>query len=621
MSYLQNNERGWVNRFEDDADSSLGDAEGGDAEGGDVENLTLQEAYEIERARTAGEGYYAENQYSYNTSTNVASTKFWTPKRKIITATTVALVIVATAVGVVLSNKSSPENSLNQISFQDVIEEDDGDGSPSSTAEDANEPTAIEPAAELISEEIIDGVVVYDVAAQQEVTVVEEPNVDLENITVFVGDLSDFIDSDVARVSVEADSAYCNDQGALLGLTMTTDLYQWEFGWELYRGNGSSKELWAYGPPEEQAYERLTKYRGQLCLPTGVYEMTFTDSAKDGMCCIYGKGGYKVVVGNVTVAESNTQEDDPFESRTYNFEVSDTTTTTTTTAATEASGTAPSDQDSPSNEPTVKPTPSPSSSPTPKPTPEPSNQPTAEELSSSTQANCVTVGIEILTDGFGAHTGYKFKGGDATFKERASGTMSSNTRYLDEVCVSPGNYDLIVEDIKGDGIEDPGYIAVYIGEERVLMDWQVQKKNITYPIVVGFDSGMTDVDIQWLEAHNLRRKQFHEAHDKEYRPLTWSPALTKGASEWAAKIVSEECVLSRQQYLGLGENLNAMVTNSVDGLEPDSFLDRWFDRKVDDENPGLQLTQVVWVATRYVGCSKLVGQLSNGQYCHVAICR
>eukprot|EP00574_Skeletonema_japonicum_P002750 CAMPEP_0201713148 /NCGR_PEP_ID=MMETSP0593-20130828/60_1 /ASSEMBLY_ACC=CAM_ASM_000672 /TAXON_ID=267983 /ORGANISM="Skeletonema japonicum, Strain CCMP2506" /LENGTH=706 /DNA_ID=CAMNT_0048202239 /DNA_START=76 /DNA_END=2196 /DNA_ORIENTATION=- len=646
---------------------------------GDEETLTPQEAYEIERRMTSSsseleQGYRSQPQPHVSRPDESSSTAiFWTRPKKIIAAiSSIALVVGAAAVGVSLSNnKSSP--ATDQSLIEDVVITDDVGEAPPSIAEDTAEPVAVEqvavePAPELISTEIVEDGIIYDFVAQQEVTV-EEPRFDLD-VVEFKGDLSDFIDADVARFSVDASDENCNSQGALWEFESITDMYPWETSWKLYReGEGSERELWVHGPPAKASYNRLTNYRGKVCLPAGYYEMEIFDSEGDGSCCTYGYGGYSIKVGGAVVAESNMKEDDPFEMRkhTFNIKPYETTTTTTTTATTttteesstttsattttatsEESEIEASTQDStqdptksPSSEPSPKPTQAPSSSPsskpTPVPTPEPTSVPTSKPTPGVESSDCrnpnMIVRIEILTDRKGAQTGYTFTdGSDNTIKERTAGTMSSETRYVDEACVSPGSYKLNMEDTYGNGIRSLGYVAVYVGDEKILHDYTFNEPTRSYTIRVGFNPVMTSTESEWLEGHNKRREEFHEANEKEFRPLVWSPEVAQGASDWAEKIVSDKCVLSRQSNLGFGELTFAMLTSNENApiTEPESILTRWYDNKVDrnvpslvDDNgiPGLAFSQVVWYASRQLGCAKQVGRLSNGRYCHVAICR
>lgn len=656
MSYLHNN-RSSVGSFEESGSSI-----------GDEETLTPHEAYEIETPRPVYPSYGQQQQEDYVSQPSVSqplassTAIFWTQKRKLIAGiSSVALVVVAAVVGVSASSKSSSANQRPLI--EDVVITDDVGEAPPSIAEDTTEPVAVELAPELITTEIVDDGIIYDFVAQQEVSE-EEPKIDLD-IVEFKGDLSDFIDADVARFSIDASDEDCNSLGALWEFEIRTDKYPWETKWRLYRSDEESeKELWVHGPPEKATYNRLTNFRGKLCIPAGDYEMEISDSEGDGYCCQYGFGGYTIKVGGFVVGESNMEEDDPFDKRTYTFKVKpkdkETTTTTTTTTATtttsattttvateESAETEPSTQDStedptesPSSEPSVTPTQVPSSSPslkpTPLPTPEPTEKPTPEVVSSD-PTNCsnpnVIVGIEILTDGYGKQTGFTFTDGSGVIKKkRETGTMLSDEKYLDEICISPGTYELNMEDTKGNGIRFPGNVAVHLGGRKILHDFTFNERTRSYTIQAGFNPVLDSTESEWLDGHNLRRKEFHEANGKEFRPLTWSPEMAQGASDWAGKIVTDGCVLSREQDVDYGELTFAMITSNGNAVrtQPEKILKRWYDSKIDptvsslvndSETPGLAFSQVVLHSSRYLGCAKQVGQIPDGKYCHVVLCR
>lgn len=660
MSYLHNH-RSSVGSFEEDAGSSIGDEE----------TLTPHEAYEIERPPTKyqsnAEQQQQDNYVSSQSNGSSASTaKFWTQKRKLITViSSFALVTVVAAVGVVVSRESSPVNE--QSLTQDIVITDDVGEALPSIAGDTAEPVAVETAEELISTqvftEIIDDGIIYDFVAQQEVTV-EEPDFNLD-IVEFKGDLSDFIDSDVARLSIDADDESCNSEGALFELNYIADNFPWETNWVLYL----EEKIHAWGPPQKTPYNRLTNYRGTLCLPEGEYMFKINDTAGDGLCCMYGEGGYKVTVGGAVIAESDTSKNDKFDTRRTNFTITPnpliinpTTTTstvaststtniasTTTTGATEESVTAPSTQDpteSPSSEPSVIPTQGPSIKPTPVSTSTSAptiTTPTEEVSSDSDLTNCadpndVIVGIQIFTDKNGAQTGYTLTGSNV-IKERATGSMESETEYLDEVCVPPGTYELTIKDTVGNGIRGSGYVAVYVGGQKAFQDYRFNGSTKSYTIQVGFNPSMTDTDVEWLDGLNRRRKEFHEANGEEFHPVVWSPQLAEGASVWAAKIFAIGCKppFPRETNLISGELTFTMTTGNeyADLAQPEKVMSRWYDKRIDEtvpglvadgDTPGLAFTQVVWKATRYIGCTKQTGQFVDPKdgiekWCHVDICR
>ena len=42
-----------------------------------------------------------------------------------------------------------------------------------------------------------------------------------------------------------------------------------------------------------------------------------------------------------------------------------------------------------------------------------------------------------------------------------------------------------------------------------------------------------------LEAHNVRRKDWHERHNKEYVPMVWSMELASDAQSWAEALLND----------------------------------------------------------------------------------
>lgn len=97
---------------------------------------------------------------------------------------------------------------------------------------------------------------------------------------------------------------------------------------------------------------------------------------------------------------------------------------------------------------------------------------------------------------------------------------------------------------------------------------------------------MSDRDNEWLTAHNERRQVYHEAHGKEYVPLTWSSRLAVHAKERATNLTDHLCNDQPVHHRGVGvvgENLawnfgddEVSSTRSVD-----SILTRWVDDAMD----------------------------------------
>ena len=66
---------------------------------------------------------------------------------------------------------------------------------------------------------------------------------------------------------------------------------------------------------------------------------------------------------------------------------------------------------------------------------------------------------------------------------------------------------------------------------------RMSSKEDKYDVHVGprqrlrIESRMTERDRQYLEAHNVRRKRYHEGWGKEYVPMKWSEELKKRSKE------------------------------------------------------------------------------------------
>lgn len=112
-----------------------------------------------------------------------------------------------------------------------------------------------------------------------------------------------------------------------------------------------------------------------------------------------------------------------------------------------------------------------------------------------------------------------------------------------------------------------------------------------------YEASMSDRDHEWLTAHNLRRKRYHEEFGKSYVPLKWSPTLAEEAKDYAIELLAgcdHEGIL-HEQNVGEGENLakNAGEGNWGNLYPADSILNRWVEREIGVGSPGnAHMTQV-----------------------------
>jgi hypothetical protein len=137
----------------------------------------------------------------------------------------------------------------------------------------------------------------------------------------------------------------------------------------------------------------------------------------------------------------------------------------------------------------------------------------------------------------------------------------------------------------------------------------------------------SDRESQWLQAHNIRRMQWHQENEVSYVPLRWSVGLTSSALAWAEVFIDQEYKsfdLFHDDNAEEGENL-AMNCGSGSWSamrHPDNILSRWVEEEIGLNPPyNLHLTQVLWRPTKYVGCAEAMKEYENGKTCHVQVCR
>jgi hypothetical protein len=116
---------------------------------------------------------------------------------------------------------------------------------------------------------------------------------------------------------------------------------------------------------------------------------------------------------------------------------------------------------------------------------------------------------------------------------------------------------------------------------------------------------------RWLTAHNRRRRHYHSSFGVTYVRLRWSASLAASAQSYAETLARTGRF--EHSRLGVGENL-AWNGGTV-APSPDSVLTRWADDEA--SSMGGHFTQVVWRATRYVGCGEAVRSGGGG---HVQVC-
>ncbi|KAL3791458.1 hypothetical protein ACHAW5_008077 [Stephanodiscus triporus] len=252
--------------------------------------------------------------------------------------------------------------------------------------------------------------------------------------------------------------------------------------------------------------------------------------------------------------------------------------------------------------------------------------------------------LDIRTDNYGFETSWILaKKQSNTLEKVASGPPSGtnyrdNNMYIGGYCLSAGTYKFTIKDKFRDGMNSGsgGSYTGYVGGMKKFgspsdeSEWSQRVHEFT--ISSGFSNSaqqftpkidMTDMDEQWLHAHNKRRKEWHTRYGKSYVPLIWSNVLKAQAKAYAQDLLStcgDGLVHDKTEY---GENL---ASNFGEGSwaslrEPEDILIRWVDNEADVGWPGnAHLTQVLWRATEYVGC-EVASKSWNDGVCHIQVCR
>eukprot|EP00573_Skeletonema_grethae_P005682 CAMPEP_0201712690 /NCGR_PEP_ID=MMETSP0578-20130828/59771_1 /ASSEMBLY_ACC=CAM_ASM_000663 /TAXON_ID=267565 /ORGANISM="Skeletonema grethea, Strain CCMP 1804" /LENGTH=654 /DNA_ID=CAMNT_0048201753 /DNA_START=24 /DNA_END=1988 /DNA_ORIENTATION=+ len=289
-----------------------------------------------------------------------------------------------------------------------------------------------------------------------------------------------------------------------------------------------------------------------------------------------------------------------------------------------------------SSQPTSKPSARPTSQPTSKPSfsLSPSYQPTFQPSLQPSKERKYCVNIKFTTDNYPRDNGFTFlskETGQVIYEQQTGSMTVPQTTYMSQFCdLSAGSYELVVTDTIGDGmtIRGNGSYVVDIDGQVILVGGRFnQMTEISHEIIVGFDANsMSETEQGFLDAHNERRKDFHESQNVSYRPMAWSAELAAGASAWARE-KAKTCSNDNKESGPFGQNASAQRLNSPDAaLNPDETIASWMSRFDPDEptwsnflKPGGAL---LWRSALYVGCASEVARIEDrDEYCQVTNCR
>ncbi len=239
--------------------------------------------------------------------------------------------------------------------------------------------------------------------------------------------------------------------------------------------------------------------------------------------------------------------------------------------------------------------------------------------------------VEVRADEFSNDTSWRLIRPDGTDVLRRSARSYSPFEYTsDAACVPHGAHTFVIEDEYGDGMccrYGEGYFRVRVDGREVLNGGSFNA-NVTATIRVGYDptGWMTERDALYLEAHNVRRREWHERYNLTYVPLSHSPGLASSSKAWAEELLHACDVvgIEHEDANPYGENL-AKNTGNPDTwgqlYPPDNIVRRWVDFEIGLPYPSNgHLTQALWRASKYVGCGESVREFRGG-VCRVQVCR
>jgi hypothetical protein len=179
-------------------------------------------------------------------------------------------------------------------------------------------------------------------------------------------------------------------------------------------------------------------------------------------------------------------------------------------------------------------------------------------------------------------------------------------------------------------------MAAPMGHIQVTIDGHVRLKerggaftSLSRTIKVGYNPSLSTTQRQYLDSHNRRRQDWHRRLGKTYRPLKWAPSLANDAQNWANTLRDRTttCHLTNSDHASGTNSAENMASNFGTGSwgakpTPDQIVGRFVDREENLQfNRNSHLLAALWWSTGYVGCGESFKVLSNGDNCHIQVCR
>lgn len=289
----------------------------------------------------------------------------------------------------------------------------------------------------------------------------------------------------------------------------------------------------------------------------------------------------------------------------------------------------------PSKSPEVLPTTSPTDVPTGSPTKQPTNKPTNDKSILNFKNGCyggdVKLKLEIKSDKYNDDTSFELKAENGTIIfAQGTNTFGKEEYKVWEQCVPHGTYTFRITDAYGDGIccrYGLGFYKVWL-DDREVMNGGSFNEEVFENIRVGYDPDgeMSERDHQYLEAHNIRRKEWHEKYNLTFAPLVWSPLLADDARAWAEELLWS-CGVVGIEHEGTnmyGENLAKNLGDPTTWGQlyaPENIVRRWVDFEIGLPYPSNgHLTAALWRAGKYLGCGEGAREFGAG-ICRIQVCR
>ncbi|KAL9182937.1 hypothetical protein ACHAXT_004216 [Thalassiosira profunda] len=444
--------------------------------------------------------------------------------------------------------------------------------------------------------------------AMQEPEELEEP--EHADPKAYVNDESlSFVDP--AEDEHERHERQCGADEKLWVFRFRTDNYGYEQSWklEVQTANGAFEAV-SQGPPGKSKYHDNTIYQGATCLKGGkMYKLSIMDAYKDGFCCNYGKGTYSFAVGGITEYDSKAKRTftDKAEHRFY--------------VGLPLSPRDPTNGGGNNNNNNNN-----------------GNGP-FQGKNSRCGANKQEVRIKILCDKYGAENSWELRRMDnnqvVPRMSKQKGSYGANSRDDVAACLPYGSYKFTMTDVVGDGIccgaQGDGRYEVYIDDHLSLYgsDFTYGKK-VEHTIIVGYHTRFNQLstrELQYWEAHNWRRKQYHEERfNSKYVPMEYDFSLQEDAQSWANELLKDCNVQGIKHEPGViqGENLCKNTgTGKWGQLYPvENICRRWFEREETWPYPdNAHFTQGLWASSIYMGCAESEKVMANGGMCRVQVCR